>query len=98
MWRWAIGGVTLLLAAVGVAKTPSTDLVVHEWGTFLAMNSSDGVALDGMYHEEHALPTFVHARSQDQLHLRSAIIKGETPVIYFYTERRQPVRVHVGFP
>src|SRR5262245_9138573 len=47
-------------AAAGDPK-PS-DLVVHEWGTFLGMNGSDGGALDGMYHEEHALPSFVHTR------------------------------------
>jgi hypothetical protein len=73
-------------------------LVVHEWGTFLAMSGSDGVSLDGMYHEEHALPAFVHARSRDQLRLRSAVLKGETPVIYFYTDTPQRVRVRVGFP
>ena len=52
------------------------DLVVHEWGTFLAMNGSDGVGLDGMYHEEHALPGFVHARSRDQLRLPSVVAQG----------------------
>jgi hypothetical protein len=76
----------------------SSDLIVHEWGTFLGMNGSDGGALDGMYHEEHALPGFVHSRSRDQLRLPYMFLKGETPVIYFYTERRQPVRVGVGFP
>src|SRR5207249_2538283 len=94
--------VSLLAAAVlliGAAQPQkSGGLIVHEWGTFLAMAGSDGVALDGMYHEEHALPTFVHARSRDQLRLRSAILKGETPVIYFYTSRAQKVRVSVRFP
>src|SRR4051794_11024269 len=80
------------------AAQPQSDLVVHEWGTFLSMSGSDGVALDGMYHEEHALPGFVHARSRDQLHLRSVVLKGETPVIYFYTERAQKARVEVKFP
>lgn len=82
-----------------VASDPTRqDLVVHEWGTFLAMNGSDGITLDGMYHEEHALPPFVHARSRDQLRLRSSNMKGETPVIYFYTPQRMQVYVHVGFP
>ena len=71
-----------VLAVLGVAALVSatdgsrSDLVVHEWGTFLAMNGSDGVALDGMYHEEHALPAFVHARSHDQLRLRSVDRQG----------------------
>src|SRR3954452_11450597 len=55
----------LAATALGAAHSDSTGLVVHEWGTFLQMNGSDGVSLDGMYHEEHALPSFVHARSRD---------------------------------
>src|SRR5688572_3992950 len=62
------------------------------------MNGSDGVSLDGMYHEEHALPAFVHARSKDQLKLKSALVKSETPVIYFYTKRPQQASVQVSFP
>jgi hypothetical protein len=62
------------------------------------MNGSDGVSLDGMYHEEHALPSFVHARSKDQLRLPMSRIKSETPVIYFYTPQVQRVQVEVGFP
>ena len=79
-------------------ETPGSDLVIHEWGTFLGMNGADGAALDGMYHEEHALPSFVHARSRDQLRIPSSLLKGETPVIYFYTDTPQSVRVAVGFP
>jgi len=73
-------------------------MIVHEWGTFLGMNGSDGASLDGMYHEEHALPAYVHSRSRDQLRMPGMFIKGETPVIYFYTDVRQPVQVGVGFP
>ena len=76
----------------------SNALIVHEWGTFLGMSGSDGASLDGMYHEEHALPAFVHSRGRDQLRLPSALIKGETPVIYFYTKEPQRVQVGVGFP
>lgn len=91
----------LVFAAFGMlaaAHPIRGDVVVHEWGTFLAMNGSNGVSLDGMYHEEHALPSFVHSRSRDQLRLPSSLLKGETPVIYFYTSRPLRVRVQVGFP
>ena len=71
---------------------------MHEWGTFLGMNGSDGTALDGMYHEEHALPGFVHGRARDQLRMPIMFLKGETPVIYFYTPRPLQVRVGVDFP
>jgi hypothetical protein len=80
------------------ASPQASDLVVHEWGTFLGMNASDGTALEGMYHEEHALPSFVHSRARDQLRLPMMFLKGETPVIYFYTPRALNVRVGVGFP
>jgi hypothetical protein len=79
-------------------KLDSSELIVHEWGTFLGMSGSDGLSLDGMYHEEHALPAFVHSRSRDQLRLPAVDLKGETPVIYFYTKVRQQVRVRVDFP
>jgi hypothetical protein len=62
----ALLGVSFVGASPGRARS---DLVVHEWGTFLAMNGSDGVSLDGMYHEEHALPAFVQSRSKDQRRL-----------------------------
>ena len=77
---------------------PAPDLMIHEWGTFLGMSGSDSSSLDGMYHEEHALPAFVHTRSRDQLRLPGSLLKGETPVIYFYTDRPQSVRIGVRFP
>ncbi len=89
-------GIATLYGGEGDPKT--SDMVVHEWGTFLAMNGSDGVGLEGMYHEEHSLPGFVHARSRDQLRLPSVSLKGETPVIYFYTDRAQEARIDVKFP
>ena len=92
-------GLSLVVAGfLAAAPSDPSGLVVHEWGTFLAMNGSDGVSLDGMYHEEHALPSFVHARSRDQLRLPMSRIKSETPVIYFYTPQVQRVQVEVGFP
>jgi hypothetical protein len=88
----------LSVAALSAAPSDSGRLVVHEWGTFLAMNGSTGVSLDGMYHEEHALPSFVHARSRDQLRLPTSLLKGETPVIYFYTAHPLRAQVQVNFP
>ena len=92
------GSTDLIVVAPELGDLRSTDLIVHEWGTFLSMSGSDGATLDGMYHEEHALPGFVHSRSRDQLRLPFVLVKGETPVIYFYTNVPQSVRVGVGFP
>lgn len=62
------------------------------------MADSDGIVIDGMYHEEHALPAFVHHRTEDTTFSRIATLKGETPVIYFYTDQPRRVRVSVDFP
>jgi len=95
----AIRVLIILASTIAVAAdTLGTRLIVHEWGTFLAMNGSNGVTLDGMYHEEHALPAFVHARSRDELRLRTSNLKGETPVVYFYADRPMRLQVQVGFP
>ncbi len=39
-----------------------TSLVAHEWGTFTALQGSDGTVQNGMQHEEEHLPDFVHSR------------------------------------
>jgi hypothetical protein len=98
--RILIASVLSLATAGFILAAPSdpAGMIVHEWGTFLAMSGSDGISLDGMYHEEHALPSFVHARSRDQLHLPMSNVKGETPVIYFYSQQPSRVQVEVGFP
>ena len=81
------------------APAPSPQkLVVHEWGTFLGVQGSDGTTLGGMVASEEALPSFVESRSYstwDRVTMRS---KMETPVTYFYTDRPMTVNVHVDMP
>lgn len=85
-------------------------LVVHEWGTFTSMQGSDGIALEGLQHEEEALPGFVYSRKEvRECPLRDRGYKGlecavtnatrkmETPVIYFYSPEKHRVRVRVCF-
>lgn len=72
--------------------------IVHEWGTFLAIAGSDGVTLEGMSHEEHPLPEFVHTQKEDSVFPKWPTLKGETPVIYFYTDKPRKVLVGVDFP
>ncbi len=66
----------------------SSDLVVHEWGTFLGMNGSDG-ACARRHVPRGARPAGVRAQPQPRPAPAAdgMFIKGETPVIYFYTER-----------
>jgi hypothetical protein len=106
-WRSALRWTPLFLVialAVGPAAVTSSSpapFVVHEWGTFVAMEGSDGLTLEGLHHDEDDLPPFVHSRSRDQLRLRATSSKLETPVIYFYPsglKRPQYVNVRVDFP
>jgi hypothetical protein len=88
----------------------AANLVVHEWGTFTSMQGSDGIALEGLQHEEEALPDFVYSRSKvRECPLRDRGYKGlecdvahvtrkmETPVIYFYSPLSHKERVRVEF-
>ena len=53
--------VALQLASVA-GLCAENGFVAHEWGTFTSLQGADGKVLDGMYHEEEALPDFVHGR------------------------------------
>ena len=93
--------------AMALAKE---SLVVHEWGTFTSVQGSDGVALEGLQHEEESLPSFVYSRSKVRAcPLRDRGYKGlevdvehvtrkmETPVVYFHSPVAQRVRLRVDF-
>jgi hypothetical protein len=109
-------GLTALLAAHAGAraeeapKAPADPLVVHEWGTFTTMSGADGVGLEGLAHEEEALPEFVYSRTKvRECPLRPQGYKGlevapshvvnkmETPVIYVHSRSARSLRVRVEF-
>jgi hypothetical protein len=118
----AIGSAFIFLSACGNGGstgsgnpgTPSQPLTVHEWGTFTSVNSSAGSLMEGMHHEEEALPAFVYGRGKLANPAPSpsgpAGMKGfeqaptgvtqklETPVLYFYGSPGASVRVRVDFP
>lgn len=82
-------------------QTHSSDehLTAHEWGTFTSIAGKDGRAAEWLPLTGSAdLPAFVE-------HLQNANFKGglrgtvrmETPVLYFYTDRKTTVSVHVAF-
>jgi hypothetical protein len=81
-------------------------LIVHEWGTFTTIAGEDGLALEwrplvdksdlpGFVHDHNA-PGFRHPGSEKQD--LSALVRMETPVIYFYSPRELNVSVRVDFP
>lgn len=90
----------------GAAEASPEGLVVHEWGTFTAVAGPDGAPvlwhpLDG----SADLPDFVYGPSRLQEGLRqnpatkgtSALVRMETPVLYFYTDKPRTVDVSVRF-
>src|SRR5439155_14266904 len=102
----ALAGMTILGLASWTFSSPgnrptaatSGEFVVHEWGTFLSVQGSDGVTLGGMVDSDEALPPFVESRSIAAWRRSLMRIKGETPVTYFYTDRPRVVQVKVDMP
>ena len=82
-------------------------LVVHEWGTFTSIAGKDGVALEWRpLNGSTDLPKFVHTIQKDAAGLRhsrskddlKALVRMETPVVYFYSKNEMDVSVKVDFP
>src|SRR5438445_12606677 len=99
------GTAVLLLVSWGVTapenRPPITNadpLIVHEWGTFLSVQGSNGVTLGGMVDSEEVLPSFVEERGLASWQRSHIFSKMETPVTYFYTDRPRDVQVRVDMP
>jgi len=80
-------------------QAPSSNLTVHEWGTFTSISANDGQPIEWLpLTGSTDLPSFVE-------HLREPAFKGglrgtvrmETPVLYFYSPREASVSVKVSF-
>jgi len=133
MFRSTVIGFTMgLMVSASVWAQPLVNggYAAHEWGTFTSLQDSSGVTAEGMFHEDEALPEFVHGRRNsliqsfstagafgllpdsmpDHCHNKNcdfAVVAGtamtvtqkmETPVIYFYSQTPQNVKVDVDFP
>jgi hypothetical protein len=96
---WALAAVLAPLASLQASPRPDAGgLVVHEWGTFLSVQGSDGTTQGGMVDSEERLPKFVRERELAGYRRMSLFQKMETPVTYFYTDRPMQVQVRVGMP
>ena len=103
----AFGTAVLCLA---VQDSSETKLVVHEWGTFTSIAGDDGMALEWRpLAGDSDLPGFVYniAAPKNGRGIRGSsggkqdlagLIRMETPVVYFYSDREMDVSVKVGFP
>ncbi|HET9371166.1 MAG TPA: hypothetical protein VFO19_12990 [Vicinamibacterales bacterium] len=100
---------TSLVATIHGANplTPSA-VVAHEWGTFTSIAGEDGQAVTWQpLSGPTDLPCFVTRLNPnsyksfagfDPVRAIKATVRMETPVIYFYSPRREVMRVNVQFP
>jgi hypothetical protein len=100
--------VIALLCLVAATSSAAPEFEVHEWGTFTSIAGADGRAVPWQATSED-LPSFVYSNHFGCAGLRScvmeqsksqlrALIRMETPVIYFYTPEPLDVSLKVGFP
>lgn len=61
-----------LLVFALTAQSAFAQFEAHEWGTFTSLAGSNGITQNGMYHEDEALPQFVHGFGVTQDSLRPA--------------------------
>jgi len=85
-------------------------LVVHEWGTFTSVAGEDGVPVAWRaLSDGEDLPRFVYARAVDGSAVRlaqparvkpqlTALVRLETPVVYFYAARETQVSLRASLP
>ena len=101
----------LLAASLTVCAQAEDKFVAHEWGTFTSVQGADGVQLQWTPSIKTDLPEFVYSRdgraggfpSATLLDafgkgVMSSLIRMETPVIYFYSDKERTVDVRVDFP
>jgi hypothetical protein len=97
---------TLQAAAPAPAAPP---LVVHEWGTFTSVQGHTGKQVWWLPHLATELPQFVYDRHVQDGGFKGlkligskgtemAILRMETPVIYFYSDIERAVDVRVSLP
>jgi len=98
------------LAAVVLPHTLSatdSNLTVHEWGTFTSVAGQDGQAVEWRpLTGPSDLPCFVTTLNPNSIKVNAqggipgmkALVRMETPVLYFYSPAATTARVSVGFP
>ncbi len=96
----AIAPVAIILLATCLTVRAAEPLVVHEWGTFTALQDESGKGLTGINIDDEVLPSFVHnlnplantySPSAPLFASKGApekhpfvTLRLETPVLYFY--------------
>jgi hypothetical protein len=106
--KWFFTLVLSLVLHLAASARAAEEWVAHEWGTFTSVQGADGVQLEWNPLIKTDLPAFVYDRVRNRggLPLMDYLLKGttpgllrmETPVIYFYSDRERTADVRVDFP
>jgi hypothetical protein len=90
-----------IFAALSLSLTSAKNggLVVHEWGTFTSVADERGLPvtwapLSGV----EDLPCFVSRLDLQNYKTFAGLVRMETPVLFFYSNRPVTASVHVDFP
>jgi hypothetical protein len=88
----------LISATVWSSTNDQRNVTVHEWGTFTSVAGEDGVATPWRtYGGREDLPCFVNTFGGFKFQI-PALVRMETPVLYFYGSQDTTVDVKVDFP
>ena len=97
----AISLLTFLFLVAGTVWPSTNDLpnvTVHEWGTFTSVAGGDGQATPWRtYGGREDLPCFVSTFGGFKFQI-NALVRMETPVLYFYSSQNATADVRVDFP
>jgi hypothetical protein len=103
----AVGIIPSHQSANNARQKSANRLVVHEWGTFTSIAGKNGIAVDWRpLNSPSDLPKFVYTVSDRSFTPRPVPLKGqlrglvrmETPILYFYSDKEVDVNVKVDFP
>jgi hypothetical protein len=88
----------LISATVWSSSSDQRNVTVHEWGTFTSVAGEDGVATPWKtYGGREDLPCFVNTFGGFKFQI-PALVRMETPVLYFYSSQDATADVRVDFP
>lgn len=92
---------TVAVMSLGVTRAENRNdgLAVHEWGTFTSVADERGLPvqwapLSGV----EDLPCFVSRLDLQNYKAFAGLVRMETPVLFFYSQRPVTASVHVDFP
>jgi hypothetical protein len=88
-------------AALSLSMTSAKNggLVVHEWGTFTSVADERGLPVQwAPLSGAEDLPCFVSRLDLQNYKAFPGLVRMETPVLFFYSQRPVTASVHVDFP